>query len=79
MLFRSSPGAELLFIFFMLFRAISAPALSVIEGQLLLLLPLLQILGLSLDAVVIAFGAAFSSRLTARDDAIGVIPPAQKM
>jgi Na+/H+-dicarboxylate symporter len=74
-----SPGAELLFIFFMLFRAISAPALSVIEGKLLLLLPLLQILGLSLDAVVIAFGAAFSSRLTARDDAIGVIPPAQKM
>ncbi len=73
-----SPGAELLFIVFMLFRAISAPAYSIVEGQLLILLPLLQILGLSLDAYVIAFGAAFSSRLTARADMIGV-KPAEKM
>ncbi|NLA93187.1 MAG: dicarboxylate/amino acid:cation symporter [Spirochaetales bacterium] len=73
-----SPGAELIFIIFMLFRAISAPAYSIVEGQLLILLPLLQILGLSLDAFVIAFGAAFSSRLTARASDIGVIP-AEKM
>ncbi len=65
-----TPGFELLFILFMLFRWTDPSALSIAEGQLLLLFPLLQIVAISLDAVVIAFGAAFSSRLTARGDRI---------
>ncbi len=65
-----SPGIEVLFIILMIFNGVQASAVSIVEPQIILLLPLLQIIALFLDAAVIAFGSAFSSRIVSADDRV---------
>jgi Na+/H+-dicarboxylate symporter len=65
-----SPGIEILFIVLMVFKGFQASAISVIEPQIILLLPILQIIAIIIDAAVIAYGTAFSSRIISTDDSV---------
>ncbi|MGI6433164.1 MAG: cation:dicarboxylate symporter family transporter [Sphaerochaetaceae bacterium] len=64
-----SPGVEVPFISIMVLKGIGLEyASTAVVGVMVVLLPLIQLASLYIDAAVIAFGSAYSSRIVSPDD-----------